>query len=53
MTTDIFRLVYSQCGPHSSVMTYHRVCNKTNAAGATSGAGTVYPSAAFEFTSGS
>jgi hypothetical protein len=31
-------------------MTYHRVCNKINTTGATSGAGTAYPSGAPEFT---
>ena len=31
-------------------MTYHRVCSKINTTGATSGAGTVYPSGAPEFT---
>ena len=35
----------------SSFMTYHRVCSKSNTLGATSGAGTVYPSEAPEFTS--
>jgi hypothetical protein len=34
----------------SSIMTYHRVCNKINTTGATSGAGTAYPSGAPEFT---
>jgi hypothetical protein len=31
-------------------MTYHRVCNQINTTGATSGAGTAYPSGAPEFT---
>jgi len=31
-------------------MTYHRVCNSINTMGATSGAGTVYPCGAHEFT---
>ena len=31
---------------------YHRVCNKSNTTGATSGAETAYPSGAPEFTSG-
>ena len=30
-------------------MTYHRVCNKSNTTGVTSGAGTAYPSGAPEF----
>ena len=44
------------CGRHhdlvdlSSFMTYHRVCNQINTTGATSGAGTAYPSGASEFT---
>jgi len=33
-------------------MTYHRVCNYINTTGATSGAGTAYPSGAHEFTPG-
>jgi hypothetical protein len=33
-------------------MTYHRVCNKSNTTGATSGAGTAYYLGAPEFTSG-
>jgi hypothetical protein len=33
----------------SSSMSYHRICNKRKTTGATSGAGTAYPS---EFTSG-
>jgi len=33
-------------------MIYHRVCNYINTAGATSGAGTAYPSGAHEFTPG-
>ena len=33
-------------------MNYHRVCIYINATGATSGAGTAYPSGAHEFTSG-
>jgi hypothetical protein len=36
----------------SSFMTYHRVCNYINKTGATSGAGTAYPSGAPEFTTG-
>ena len=31
-------------------LTYHRVCNKSNTIGVTSGAGTVYPSGSPEFT---
>jgi hypothetical protein len=34
----------------SSFMTYHRVCNKINTTGPTSGAGTAYHSGAHEFT---
>jgi hypothetical protein len=33
----------------SSLMTYHRVCNKGNTTGTTSVAGIVYPSGAHEF----
>ena len=36
----------------SSCMTCHRVCNQINTTGATSGAGTVYPSGAHAFTPG-
>jgi hypothetical protein len=36
----------------SSFTTYHRVCNWSNMTGATSGAGTAYPSGAPEFTLG-
>ena len=36
----------------SSFTTYHRVCNQINTTGATSGAGTTYPSRAHEFTPG-
>jgi len=36
----------------SSFMTYHRVCNKINTTGVTSGAGAAYPSGAPEFTPG-
>jgi hypothetical protein len=35
-----------------SFMTYHRVCNEINTTGATSRAGTAYPSGAPEFTPG-
>ena len=46
--------IYSTCRKHfpflSSFMTYHRVCNKINTTGATSGAVTAYPSGAPEFT---
>jgi len=31
-------------------MTYHKVCNKSNMMGVTSGAGTCYPSGAHGFT---
>ena len=51
MTTDMFHL--SQSFPVlSSFMTCHRVCNQINTTGATSGAGTAYPSGAPEFTTG-
>ena len=33
-----------------SFMTYHRICNWSNPTGATSGAGTAYPSGAHELT---
>jgi len=33
-------------------MTYDRICNKSNAMGATYGAGTAYPSGPPEFTPG-
>jgi hypothetical protein len=36
----------------SSYMTYHRICNNSNMTGATSGAGTAYPSRALKFTLG-
>ena len=46
--------ICSTCHTHlpvlSSFMTYHRVSNKINMTGATSGAGTQYPSGAPEFT---
>jgi hypothetical protein len=46
----------STCRKHfpvlSSFMTYIRICNQTNTTGATSGAGTAYPSGASEFTPG-
>ena len=51
MTTDI-----STCRKHfpvlCSFMTYRWVCNQSNTTDATSGAGTVYPSEAIEFTPG-
>ena len=34
----------------SSFLTYHWECNKSNTAGAASGAGTIYPSRAFDLT---
>ena len=46
--------IYSVCRNHNPVlslfMTYHRVYNMSNTTCATSGAGTVYPSRAPEFT---
>jgi hypothetical protein len=36
----------------SSFMTDHVVCNQSNTTGATSGAGTAYPSGASEFIAG-
>ena len=36
----------------SSFVIYHRVCNKSNTTGATSGTGTAFPSEAPEFTHG-
>ena len=39
-------------GVLSSFTTYYRVCNYINTTGATSGAGTDYPSGAPEFTHG-
>ena len=46
--------IYSVCRNHNPVlslfMTYHRVYNMSNTTCATSGAGTVYPSRASEFT---
>ena len=48
--------ICSTCRKHlpvlSSFVTYHWVCNKINTMGATSGAETVYPSGAPEFTPG-
>jgi hypothetical protein len=46
MTTDMFHLSQTL----SSFVTYYRVCNHINTTGATSGAGTAYPSGASEFT---
>ena len=50
----IIHFVFSTCLKHfpdlSSFMTYHWICNQSNTAGATSGAGTAYPSGAPEFT---
>jgi hypothetical protein len=50
-----FYNLWDTCHKHlpvlSSFMTYHRVCNKINTTGATSGAGTAYPSGAPEFIS--
>jgi hypothetical protein len=49
ITTDIFH-----CRKHfpvlSSSMAYYQVCNYINTTGATSGAGTAYPSGVPEFT---
>jgi hypothetical protein len=46
--------ISSICRKHlpvlSSFMTYHRVCNQIDTTGATSGAGTTYPSRAPECT---
>ena len=46
--------ICSTCHKHFSVlsssMTYHRVCSYINTTGATSGAGSAYPSVAHEFT---
>ena len=51
MTTNIFH--WRKHFPVlSSFMTYHRICNQSSTLGATSGAGTAYPSGASEFTSG-
>ena len=47
ITTDIFHFPVL-----SSFMTYHRVCNYIKTTGATSGAGTVYPSGPPELTPG-
>jgi hypothetical protein len=48
--------ICSICRKHfpvlSSFTTYYRVCNYINTTGATSGAGTAYPSGASDFTSG-
>ena len=48
--------ICSVCRKHfpvlSSYMIYHRVCNYINTTGATSGAGTAYPSGTPEFTPG-
>jgi hypothetical protein len=38
-------------GQKKKYMTYHRVCNWIKTTGATSGAGTAYPSGAHEFAS--
>ena len=50
-----FYNLWDTCHKHlpvlSSFITYHRVCNKINTTGATSGAGTAYPSGAPEFIS--
>ena len=51
MTTNTFNL--SKHFPVlSSFMTYHRMCNQINTTGATSAAGTDYPSGASAFTPG-
>ena len=48
--------ICSTCRKHfpvlSSFTTYHRICNQIKTTGATSGAGTAYPSGAPEFTPG-
>ena len=51
MTMDMFhcRKLFSDL---SSFMIYHRVCNKINTTGVTSGAGTAYPSGEHEFIPG-
>ena len=36
----------------NGLITYHRICNKSNTTGVTGEAGTTYPSGAHEFTSG-
>jgi len=43
MTTDMFRLSYWHTTVLFSFMTFHRVCNKSNTTGVTSGAGMAYP----------
>ena len=49
---DLFTACRNQKPNLSSFMTYHRVCNSNSTTGATSGAGTAYPSKGPEFTSG-
>ena len=52
--TYLSQVTDKHCRKHfpvlSSLMTYHRVCNKINTTDATSGAGTAHPSGAPEFT---
>ena len=56
VTRHKYPRVCSTCCKHfpvlSSFMTYHRVCDKINTTGATSGAGIANPSGAPEFTPG-
>jgi hypothetical protein len=53
-TFTMCNMISSICRKHlpvlSSFMTYHRICNQIDTTGATSGAGTTYPSRAPEFT---
>ena len=52
MTTDMFHLSQTLPGPFLIHDLYYRVCNQINTMGATSGAGTTYPSGAHAFTPG-
>ena len=47
MTTGMFHFLFL-----FSFMAYHRVCNRSNTTGATSGAGTAHPSGAAKFNPG-
>ena len=46
----VLNTMFSDIIPLEYLMTYHRLCNQNNTTGVTSGAGTVYPTGASEFT---
>jgi hypothetical protein len=49
MTTDMYRLLYSETRSPSAFMTYHQNLTRVTRTGATCGKGTVCPSAEHEF----